>query len=171
MEKNVEQQMLLRTATRDDLPLVNGLVERAVMTWDLPERVKRLSMETYRYAPQDLSHLELVLAEAPDGRALGVAAWAVADPTDVASGYRGLLLHGLYVDPAVHGKGIGSRLLAAAEAAARAQDLDGVLVKAQRGAEGFFLARGYCKLAVDDPRRDYPYRLWKAWGAGVPRVP
>jgi GNAT superfamily N-acetyltransferase len=151
----------LRAGTRRDLDAVNAVVERAVMTWDLPERVKRLSMATYRYTEQDLEQLQLVLAESADDRVLGVAAWEGAEPKDTPAGCRGLLLHGIYVDPAVHRGGVGTRLLAAAEAAARAQARDGVLVKAQRGAEGFFVARGFRKLAVQDPARDYPHRLWK----------
>jgi len=154
-------QVELREGTLQNLELANAVIERAVMSWDLPERVKRLSMATYRYTEQDLEHLQLVLAESADDCVLGVAAWDGADPKDTPDGCRGVLLHGIYVDPAVHRGGIGTRLLAVAEAAARAQAMDGVLVKAQRGAEGFFVARGFRKLAVQDPARDYPHRLWK----------
>jgi GNAT superfamily N-acetyltransferase len=163
-----ESGVVLRTGGRQDLDAVNQVIERAVLSWDLPERVKRLSLVTYRYGSQDLEHFQLMLAEAADGGLLGVAAWGAAEPGEAPCGARGLLLHGLYVDPAVHGRGIGSRLLAAAEQAAGRGKLDGVLVKAQRGAEGFFLARGFRRLAVEDPRRDYPHRLWKsAHGAGA----
>lgn len=154
-------QVQLREGTLQDLDLANAVIERAVMTWDLPERVKRLAMATYRYTEQDLEHLQLVLAEATDGRVLGVAAWEDADPKDTPDGCHGLLLHGIYVDPTVHRGGVGTHLLAAAEVAAREQAMEGVLVKAQRGAEGFFVARGFRKLTVRDPARDYPHRLWK----------
>ena len=92
---------------------------------------------------------------------MGVAAWEPADPADVPPGFRALLLHGLYVRAAQHRRGIGSRLLAAAERAAEQGGFDGLLVKAQPEAEGFFAARGLHRLAVLDPARDYPHRFWK----------
>jgi GNAT superfamily N-acetyltransferase len=90
-----------------------------------------------------------------------VAAWESADSSDAPPGARALLLHGLYVRPARHRQGIGSRLLAAAEQAAEHGGYDGILVKAQPGAEGFFAARGLQRLPVLDPARDYPHRFWK----------
>jgi len=151
----------LRRATEAELDAVNALIECAVMTWALPERVKRLSLPSYRYQAHDLDHLELVLAEAGETGIVGIAAWEQADPGDAPAGCRGLLLHGIYVDPAQHHRGIGTRLLAAAEDAARVGGFDGVLVKAQSGAEGFFLAQGLQGLPVEDHTRDYPYRFWK----------
>jgi len=44
--------------------------------------------------------------------------------------------------------------------AARAQGCDGVLVKAQADAEGFFGSQGLQKLPVLQPNRDYPHRYW-----------
>jgi N-acetylglutamate synthase-like GNAT family acetyltransferase len=151
----------VRTATADDLDAINAIIERAVDTWELPERVKRLAMPAYRYGPDDLDALTMVVAEAPGGRLLGVAAWEQASDKDAPPQRRALLLHGLYVDPAQHGYGTGTRLLAEAELAAQRQQMDGVLVKAQRDAEGFFLVRGYHRLAAQDAGRDYPSRLWK----------
>ena len=76
------------------------------------------------------------------------------------SGHPALLLHGAYVSAERRRKGIGSRLLQAAEQAA-ARNGCGVLVKAQAGAGAFFLRRGYRKLAIEDPEKDYPHRYWK----------
>jgi GNAT superfamily N-acetyltransferase len=152
----------LRAATATDLPALNGVVERAVMTWKLAERVKRLSLPSHRYHAHDLLHLTLVLAEATDGRVVGVAAWEEAAARELPAGRSGLLLHGLYVDPARQHEGIGSRLLAAAAAAARERGLDGVLVRAQADAVGFFAARGLTRLPVVDALRDYPHRYWLA---------
>jgi len=152
----------LRVASAADLAAANAVIERAVMGWDLPERVKRLSLSTYRYTPLDLEHLTVTLAEGEQGECRGVAAWEPADVADTPEGRDALLLHGIYVDPAAQGAGIGARLLAAATAAARAQGRGGLLVKAQRGAEGFFVSRGFRKLPVLDPQRDYPHRYWKS---------
>jgi hypothetical protein len=89
----------LRQAHADDLPAINGVIERAIATWQLPERVKRLSLPSYRYHMHDLVHLHLVVAEDDDHVLVGVAAWEPANPRDLPAGKNGLLLHGLYVDP------------------------------------------------------------------------
>lgn len=148
----------LRAATVADLPAVNAIVERAVMTWQLAERVKRLSLPSYRYHAHDFGHMRLVVAEGSGGDVIGVAAWDEADARDTPAGQRGLLLHGLYVDPAQQREGVGTRLLEAAVDAARACGHDGLLVRAQADAKGFFVARGLAALPVADPARDYPHR-------------
>jgi GNAT superfamily N-acetyltransferase len=132
------------------------------MTWRLPDRVKRLSLPLYRYAPFDLDHLQVMLAESPDGVPVGVVAWEPADPADLPQGKSGLFLHGLYVEPKRQHQGIGSQLLAAAGQAARMQGLDGILVKAQPDAQGFFLGRGLTRLDVEDADRHYPHRFWQS---------
>ena len=134
----------VRRAVSADLEAINRVIERAVMGWRLAERVKRLSLPLYRYDQHDFDALELHVALA-----------------DLPAGRTGLLLHGLYVDPEAQHQGIGSRLLNAAEETARRQGLDGVLIKAQRDAEPFFLAAGWQRLAVDETGRHYPHRLWK----------
>lgn len=151
----------LRPAGLADLDALNGVVERAFMTWKLPERVKRLSLPSYRYSAIDLDFQHLVVAETATG-IVGVAAWEAAEARDLPLGLRGLLLHGLYVDPTHSRQGIGSRLLDAALLAARTQGYDGLLVKAQADALGFFAARGMRLLPVYDPDRDYPHRYWQA---------
>ena len=134
----------VRRAVSADLDAINRVIERAIMGWRLAERVKRLSLPLYRYDQHDFDALELHVALA-----------------DLPAGRTGLLLHGLYVDPEAQHQGIGSRLLNAAEETARRQGLDGVLIKAQRDAEPFFLAAGWQRLAVDETGRHYPHRLWK----------
>ena len=150
----------LRPATPADLVAINAVIERAVMTWQLPERVKRLAMPSYRYKPHDLEHLKLVVAENGEHGVIGVAAWEPANARDLPAGQTGLLLHGLYVDPNHQRHGIGRQLLAAAVDAARDQGNDGVLIKAQADAEPFFLAQGLQHIESVDPGRDYPHRYW-----------
>jgi GNAT superfamily N-acetyltransferase len=144
----------------DELDRVNAVIEAAVMGWDLPARVKRLSLPSYRYCAEDLEHLTSMVAVDALDRILGVAAWEPAEPVDVPTSRPAMLLHGLYVDPERQGSGIGTRLLSAAGQAARAVGFDGLLIKASRHAQGFFAARGLTLLPVEDPDRDYPYRFW-----------
>ena len=150
----------VRRATRGDLARINALIESAIATWDLPERVQRLSLPSYRYDEHDLAHADIVVAENSLGDLLGVAAWEPANASDAPKDHTALLLHGLYVEPAVHHKGIGARL-DATEQAARTRGFDGLLVKAQPTAEGFFIARGLRRLLPEDPNRDYAHRFWK----------
>jgi GNAT superfamily N-acetyltransferase len=154
----------LRQARHEDFAALNGVIERAVMTWQLAERVKRLSLPSYRYHPHDLGHLHILVAEDAEHTIIGVAAWEPASPRDLPVGQRGLLLHGLYVDPMHLRRGVGTHLLGAALAAAQAQaqGFDGLLVKAQADANGFFEKQGMQRLPVEDPARDYPHRFWQA---------
>lgn len=149
-----------RAAGQADLPAINGVIERAVMTWRLPDRVKRLSVPLYRYNEMDLGHPEVCVAE--DGVGIvGVAAWEPAETSDHPEGRHGLLLHGLYVDPGRQRLGIGSGLLDACVRRSRELGLEGVLVKAQADAEPFFRKLGLDRVPVQDASRDYSLRYWQ----------
>ncbi|MDR9436280.1 MAG: GNAT family N-acetyltransferase [Thiohalophilus sp.] len=150
----------LRQAGSSDLPKLNAVIEAAVMGWDLPERVKRLALPSYRYDEHDLDHLDLWVAQIPPA-IVGVVALEPADTRDLPNGQCGLLLHGLYVHPDYQHQGIGRRLLQHAEQQVRERHLDGLLVRAQSGAGEFFVAQGMQGLAPRDNERDYQYRYWK----------
>jgi hypothetical protein len=102
------EHSLIRDAARADLDAVNAVVEAAIRTWKLPDRVKRLALPVYRYTPEDLGHLQLRVLEQSSG-IVAVAAWEPADPRDLPGAGSGMLLHGLYVDPARHGQGLWRR--------------------------------------------------------------
>ena len=157
---SIPSRIDLRRANKDDLDAINKVIERAVKTWNLPERAKRLALPAYLYTGHDLQHLHIILAEDSVAGVIGVAAWEAAAARDCPQGRRGLLLHGLYVDPDRQRRGTGARLLSAAAAAAREQGYDGLLVKAQADAEGFFRSQGLHKLGVADENRDYANRFW-----------
>lgn len=151
----------LRKAVATDLPTINPVIEAAVMSWQLPERVKRLSLSSYYYDTADLMHLTLWLAEDDEQRAVAVAGWEPADATDLPPNTVGLLLHGLYVLPKRHKQGLGQRMLKLTEQHAAEGGYDGVLVKAQADAIGFFQHNGYQDLPVEDNVRHYSHRMWK----------
>lgn len=154
------QDLLIRPASAGDLDQINRIIEAAIMTWDLSDRVKRLTIPTYKYNELDLQHLEIVVAER-QGRILGVAAWEPAKAIDAPRDKSALLVHGIYVDPTHHREGIGSLLFSAAEDAVANTQLDGLVVKAQKGSEPFYLAQGMEKLMVEDAEREFENRYWK----------
>jgi GNAT superfamily N-acetyltransferase len=151
----------LRSALKTDLDAVNRIIEAAVMTWNLPARVKRLSLSSYRYSELDFKHLNMVVAEDSEQNVIGVAAWEPAESKDLPAGKNALLLHGIYVQPQQHRRGIGHQLFQAAEQVAKENHFDGLLVKAQEDACGFFIAQGMDKLEAEDPARHYAHRFYK----------
>lgn len=156
---------VLRAAVIADLEAINHCIADAIETWDLPARVKRLSLPLYRYHESDLDHLQLVVAESVSAGIVGVAAWETDLPRDATPGRSALLLHGIYVAASHQCRGLGSQLLRSVESAAQTLGRDGTLVRAQTGATTFFASHGYQKLTVINPDRDYPYRYWKALAA------
>ena len=156
-------QIKLRTASLIDLDGINKVVASAVMSWQLSERVKRLSLSSHLYTEIDFRHLQFVLAEknnTPEAQIVGVAAWEDADALNTPQGKRALLLHGIYVDAQYHRQGIGQALFECAQQTATAQHYDGLLVKAQADAREFFIARGMHPLAQEN-NRQYSNRFWK----------
>ncbi|MGB5718610.1 MAG: GNAT family N-acetyltransferase [Gammaproteobacteria bacterium] len=153
----------IRHAKQADLGSINRVIEAALMTWVIPERVKRLSLPSYRYGALDLDHFEIMLAEDDRENTMGIAAWEQAFEKDIPAGNnRALLLHGIYVKPSHHRQGIGRQLFKAAEEAVCKQQHDGLLVKAQQGASGFFIAQGMHSLKVENPVLQYRNRFWKS---------
>jgi predicted N-acetyltransferase YhbS len=155
------EKISIRPADISELDAINRVIETAVMSWKLPERVKRLSLPSYRYDAMDFRALEVVVA-LRDLDIVGVAAWENADPKEAPVGGPVMLLHGIYVDPAHHCRGIGRRLFREAERAVQAHGYEGLLVKAQASADGFFGSLGMHRLDPDDPERHYANRFWKA---------
>lgn len=148
------QTLSIRPAQPDELDRINALVERAVDTWDLPARVKRLALSSYRYTVLDLKALSIVGAW-HDERLLGVVAW------ERANGDSGWSLHGLYVDPQCWGRGVGSALLRHVERALSEYGRSTLWVKAQAGARAFFVQRGFVE-APSEEAGGYAHLLRKS---------
>lgn len=153
------QKLHIRPARERDHLLLNHVVEQAVMTWDLPERVKQLSLSSYYYHEHDFEHFRIILAELGND-IVGVAAWE-QQPIVIQGNKKALLLHGIFVDPMKHKKGIGTQLFQQAVAVARKAECDGLLVRAQKDAEDFFYKMGMKKLDIEDEKHDYAHRFWK----------
>jgi len=154
-------KVTIRPAEKTDLDTINRVIESAVMGWQLPERVKRLSLPSYRYDTLDFEHLEMVVAEDDKQQIIGIASWQQADSKDTPANQSALLLHGIYVEPALQHQGIGQQLFHSAEEAARDHEYQGLLVKAQQDASAFFIAQGMHRLQTEDPSRQYANRFWK----------
>ena len=158
----------IRQAGADDLAAINRVITNAVMQWKLPARVKRLAMSSYLYRPHDLVHLELYVVETPEPHAiLGVAALEPTATADLPVSATGMLLHGIYIDPAHQRSGLGRVLIRHVMALIAARSLSGLLVKAQPDAIGFFVRLGMQELPVKDASRDYPHRFWLASGHDI----
>lgn len=130
------------------------------MGWDLPERVKQLSVSSYYYQEFDFDHYRILVAEI-GGEIVGVVAWEM-QPVTIQENKKALVLHGLFVHPKNHKKGIGTQLFQFFEKAGQKEQCDGLIVRAQKDAEGFFHHMGMKRLDVVDDRRDYAHRFWKA---------
>jgi GNAT superfamily N-acetyltransferase len=156
------KNVTIRLANLQDLDQLNRVVEQAIMSWRLPDRVKRLALPSYRYSEFDMQHMEILVAEGTDETPIGLAAWEAIESHQDAEGKPAALLHGIYVLPEYQHQGIGSHLLEMIEETARAAGLSGILVKAQTDAVGFFRAKGYSQLAIGNDPKDFPNRYWKS---------
>ncbi len=156
------QGITIRPANKDDLRSINQVIEKALMTWKLPDRVKRLVLPSYFYDEVDLEHFLIFVAAETDS-IIGVASLDTQSQR-VEGNYSALLLHGIFIDPARQRSGIGSQLLEHAEDLIREYKVDALIVKVQKDAEEFFKAKGLKKLAVNDPDREYENQYWKLVG-------
>lgn len=121
--------IMVRPASPDDLASVNGVIRSAIMSWGIPDRVKRLSLPIYSYSLQDMKYLSMCVAEDETG-IVGVAACEPAHDSETPIRKTGVLLHGIYVRSDRHRQGVGARLLCEARRHTRRCDADGLLVKA-----------------------------------------
>ena len=157
------QAYKMRIVGRMHLPAINTIVEQAVASWDVTERVKRLALPGCKYRREDMDHMWLMAAEAKDGKLCGFTALEEADGAELPVPGPGLLIHGLYVRPALMGAGIGTHLLQVGAGVAEKLGYNGVLVKSVRQSRRFFERSGLVALRADK-ETDYPYRYWLALG-------
>lgn len=135
-----------RVALASDLSTINRTIESAVMNWPMQERVKRLSIPSLQYDEADLEDYDLLVAEYHE-EIVGVAAWCPEQ------------FHGLYVLPVVQRQGIGRELMAQVFNAAKAKQVEGLLIKSQHVSRSFFEHEGLESLTSNDD--EYPWQYWK----------
>lgn len=156
----------IRPAGPADLETINGIVSAAVLAWPMAERLKRIAVKVLAYDAMDLRELDVLLAES-DGSTAAVAAWDPGTRLAAVGGARGALLHGLYVLPNRQRAGLGSLLQRRVAETAVALGFDGLVVKAERVAVGYFERCGYARLDRGNPFGiDYPYLFWHPLKAG-----
>ena len=134
------KKLKLRRALAADLPKINSLIELAVINWPMAKRVKRLAVPVLQYDETDLAFLELHVAEYKD-EVVGIAAWDATTSQNLPNGQGGLF-HGLYVLPLIQGQGVGEKLMQAVFEDARARQVNGLLIKAQRVSKDYFAHQG-----------------------------
>lgn len=142
-----------------DLDTVNAVVTQAMLSWDLPARVRRLALPSLIYSSLDLEHMHIAIVDEIDGSGVGIAAWEEADQHDAPNGARAVLLHGLYVLPARQRQGTGTSLLERVEDWAVECDFDAIVLRAWRESELFFRARGFSSLNNEMAAQRYPVRM------------
>lgn len=152
--------LLIRPASRDDLPRLHPVIERAYRGetarrgWtheaDLIEG-QRTDLDTLRGIVDDPAQ-RLLVAER-DGSIIGCV--QVSDRGDGLA-YLGLLC----VDPALQAAGLGKQIVAAAEATARdtfgADTMEMTVIDSRRKLIEYYERRGY---AVSGEKRDFPIPL------------
>ncbi len=150
----------VRSVQPADLTSANAVVVSAVMAWPMADRVKRLSIPLLTYNEVDADHLRLIGFF--DGEACqGIAAWEPALGNIGPNAELGVVLHGLYVQPARQGRGIGRALQDVVFGRAANDGAAGVLVKAERVSMSYFKTCGYEALTG----ASYPYTFWRSLAA------
>ena len=149
--------MTIVVGTVADLTSINEVVASAAMSWPKSEKVKRMVLPVLSYTDEDFNYYTFLLCKV-QGHCVGVAVVDTEMPVETVRG-SGRLLHGLYVAPGEHGRGYGQTLLYRARDLAATVGADGIVVKAERVAIGFFEHCGLQLLPTSGPA-EHPYQFW-----------
>ena len=155
-------------AAPTDLPQINAVIQSAITTWHLPERVRRLTAPLFEVDVTDMRDGQWLVTKNQDHEVTGVAHWTRAIGGDLPDKHRrAAIVHSLYVKPDAQHRGLGTALLGFIERAAREESFTALVVRAQRDAEGFFTANGFRPLRPEPDGVTYPRGLWRP----VPALP
>lgn len=140
------------------LPAVNAVVADSIYAWGLTDRLYRLSVPAYQYSPSDW--IDHQFYGVFDGELSAVL--VLTEQASVAPNLGKItLIHGLYINQAHQGLGLGRGLIETAMQWGQAHDTTGLYVKAHATAVPFFHHLGFQPLPIEDPEREYPHRLWR----------
>jgi GNAT superfamily N-acetyltransferase len=139
----------------DDIDAINGVVSRAIQTWDLPDRVKRLALPSYLYTSADCEHMA-VRGARHDRKLIGVLALEPVSSAQHAAAHT-LAIHGLYVEPSWHRAGVGTLLLQTAVTHAEEHGCRRLVAKAIRHSRGFFIRQGFDEAPAGAAGSGYPH--------------
>lgn len=131
--------------------IINWVVEQAIRSWKVADRVRRLALPSLRYSESDLRDMTFVLLDDDKGEAVATAAWEKSETSGSANESRNVLLHGLYVLPRWQRRGLGSSLLEFVVLWAAINGIDSVNVRAWREAQPFFRRHGFQPLNTQQP--------------------
>ncbi len=139
---------------------VNAVLEGAVVSWGLTERGHRLAVPCLRFRGEDARHVGFVTLDVGDLRPGAFAAWE-SIAAGAPDGGRTAVLHGLFVLPALQGRGVGTKTLKLAEETLGEHGFNRVGLRAWRDSAPFFLGRGYRPTPGGDGAGLAPMRLCK----------
>jgi len=152
-------ELEIQPAKANDLGSINQIISTAVMSWDLPERVKRLVLPSYYYTDVDLQFLKIYVIIMHDKI---IAVLAIDHHLINSQDKDILLIHGMYVHPGMQNCGVGRYLFKQAEQLAKSKQANTLQVKAQKDAEGFFMRMGMKKINCENNDNDYRHQYRKA---------
>ncbi len=147
---------------RDRLDVVNDIVEEAVSSWGIADRVRRLILPSLLYNEVDLQHMRFLLLDDEGGKAVAVAIWEEIGGTDTSSRTRKVQLHGLYVRPRWQRQGLGAGILEFVGLWVGMHGLDGITVRPWRESEAFFRRHGFESASDRASPEDSSPGLWRS---------
>jgi len=156
------ERISVHEATASDLHTVNGIITESIVSWGLPDRVRRLATPSLTYNESDLKHMSVIFLINADGSGIAMAAWEEASGLDVPENTKEFLIHGLYVVPACQQRGLGTRLIELVANRISHRKSGGMTVRAWRDSVAFFLSRGFAPIKPDSSTDTYPQRLWRS---------
>lgn len=149
-------------ADAGELHAVNRVVSDSIVSWGLPERVRRLALPSLSYNETDLQHMTIILLTNSEQKGIAIAAWEEASRSEIPENCRGALIHGLYVVPEYQQRGLGTRLIELVAKRMAGLNNDGMAVRAWRDSLAFFRSRGFEPMHSETAPDTFPRRLWRA---------
>ena len=149
-----EQRFNIIKGNTGTLESANSVIRSAVASWDLPERLKRLSAPVLQYSEIDLKDYEYALC-IYRRRVIATAFWRIIHWQDRID------LHGLFTAKPWQGIGAGGQLQKYIVENSGHPSLNHIYVKAHRCATSYFESTGYKKINPDEHASLYPHQYKK----------